>query len=84
MIHDPRTCENSQPCHDCYQVERIDAFLYRNKTTLTRQYLEYVESMIDDEQYDEMEPFFDWIAEELKLAQEYARRGQSLDDYILT
>jgi hypothetical protein len=81
--HDPRTCENSQPCYDCWYVETNGAFIAKNKRTLVREYIAYVGSMIDDGQFDEIEPFLEWVDEERQVVLEYARQGQALNDYTL-
>lgn len=60
-----------------------ETFLADNKRALTREYVGYVESMIDDAQYEEMESFLDWVDEELQVAREYERQGTPLNDYIL-
>lgn len=82
--HDPRTCENCSPCHDCALSERVlPHFLEQNKASLIRQYCDYLESMLMDGMLDELEDFPIWIEEEYAVAFEYREKGTPLNDYIL-
>jgi hypothetical protein len=64
-------------------METNGSFLAKNKKALTREYLSYVESMIDDGSYEEIEPFLDWVDEERQVVLEYARQGEALNGYLL-
>lgn len=64
-------------------TDELKKFYQANKKALFREYLGYLEEMIDSNEIETSENFFEWLDEELQVAREYQRQGTPLNDYQL-
>lgn len=56
--------------------KEIKKFLRGNTRALLRNYADYIESMVTDEQFSTMEDFVTWLKEEYEVAKKEGATGE--------